>query len=167
MTIEEFNKLSKEKAFEELFKCCGCKAWAQNLTDFRPFETKVDLLRLSDMNWITCEMEEGLEAFAHHPKIGDLKSLEKKFASTKEWASGEQAGVDEATHKTLKGLAEGNSQYEKKFGYIFIVCATGKTAEEMLALLKARLMNDPTTEIRIAMSEQNKITHIRLNKLIE
>ena len=167
MTIEEFNKLSNEKAFEELFKCCGCKAWAQNLTDFRPFETKVDLLRLSDMNWITCEMEEGLEAFAHHPKIGDLKSLEKKFASTKEWASGEQAGVDDATQKTLLDLAEGNRMYEKKFGYIFIVCATGKTAEEMLALLKARLFNDPITEIRIAMSEQNKITHIRLQNLIE
>lgn len=167
MTIEELNKLSKEKAFEELFKCCGCTPWAQNLTDFRPFKSKEDLLRLSDMNWITCDSEEVLEAFLHHPKIGDLKSLEKKFASTKEWASGEQSGADVANHKTLTELAHGNIAYEKKFGFIFIVCATGKTADEMLTLLKARLVNDAATEINIAMNEQNKITHIRLNKLIE
>lgn len=167
MSIEELNKLSREKAFEELFKCCGCNIWAQNLTDFRPFKNREELLKISDMNWISCEIEEGLEAFSHHPKIGDLKSLEKKFASTQEWATGEQSGVDVATHKTLIELAEGNAAYEKKFGFIFIVCATGKTADEMLELLKKRLGNAPETEFKIAMNEQNKITHIRLNKLIE
>lgn len=166
MTIEELNNLSKEKAFEELFKCCGCTTWAQNLSDFRPFKSKEDLLRLSDMNWITCEMEEVMEAFSHHPKIGDLKNLEKKFVSTKEWASGEQGGVDEASQTILIELAEGNALYEKKFGYIFIVCATGKTAVEMLTLLKVRLSNAPEKEFRVAMNEQNKITHIRLNKLL-
>lgn len=166
MTLTELNNLSKEKAFEELFKCCGCTTWAQNLSDFRPFKSKEDLLRLSDMNWITCEMEEVMEAFSHHPKIGDLKNLEKKFASTKEWASGEQCGVDEASQTTLIELAEGNALYEKKFGYIFIVCATGKTAVEMLTLLKVRLSNAPEKEFRVAMNEQNKITHIRLNKLL-
>jgi len=167
MTIEELNKLSKEKAFEELFKCCGCTPWAQNLTDFRPFKSKEELLKVSDMNWITCEIEEGMEAFSHHPKIGDLKSLEKKFAATKEWAAGEQSGVDEATQETLIALSKGNMEYEKKFGFIFIVCATGKTAGEMLALLNARIVNDPNTEFINAMNEQNKITHIRLQKLIE
>jgi len=166
MTIEELNNLSREKAFEALFKCCACTAWAQNLVDFRPFKNNIDLLRLSDMNWITCEREDGLEAFSHHPKIGDLKSLEKKFASTKEWASGEQSGIDAATQKTIKELAEDNVDYENKFGFIFIVCATGKTADEMLALLKARIVNDPETEFNIAMNEQNKITHIRLEKLL-
>lgn len=166
MTLTELNNLSKEKAFEELFKCCGCTTWAQNLSDFRPFKSKEDLLRLSDMNWITCEMEEVMEAFSHHPKIGDLKNLEKKFASTKEWASGEQCGVDEASQNILIELAEGNALYEKKFGYIFIVCATGKTAVEMLTLLKVRLSNAPEKEFRVAMNEQNKITHIRLNKLL-
>lgn len=166
MTLTELNNLSKEKAFEELFKCCGCTTWAQNLSDFRPFKSKEDLLRLSDMNWITCEMEEVMEAFSHHPKIGDLKNLEKKFASTKEWASGEQCGVDEASQNILIELAEGNALYEKKFGYIFIVCATGKTSVEMLTLLKVRLSNAPEKEFRVAMNEQNKITHIRLNKLL-
>ena len=165
MTIEELNKLNKEKAFETLFKCCGCTTWAQELTDVRPFKNEVELLKVSDLIWKECGMVEGLEAFSHHPKIGDLKSLEKKFASTKEWASGEQAGVDEATHLTLAELAKGNRVYETKFGFIFIVCATGKTADEMLALLKARLVNDPGKEFEIAMNEQNKITHIRLKKL--
>lgn len=167
MTIEELNNLSTEKAFEELFKCCGCTVWAQNIVDFRPFNSKSDLLKVSDMAWISCDMTEGLEAFSHHPKIGDLKSLEKKFSTTKVWAADEQAGVDVATDKTLIDLDISNKLYEDKFGFIFIVCAKGKTATEMLALLKARLMNDLEVEFKIAMKEQNKITHIRLDKLIQ
>ena len=167
MTIVELNNLSNENTIEELFKCCGSSAWAQKLTDSKPFKNKLQLLEISDTIWARCSKQDGLEAFTHHPKIGDLKSLEKKFASTKEWAGKEQAGVDSATHKTLTALAEGNQAYENKFGFIFIVCATGKTANEMLALLNARLQNNPETEIKIAMNEQNKITHIRLEKLIE
>lgn len=166
MTIENLNIINKKEAFDELFKCCGCTIWAQNLTDFRPYKNKEELLRLSDMVWSGCEMEEVLEAFLHHPKIGDVKSLEQKFASTKEWASGEQAGVNIASTQTLEELSLLNQEYEKKFGYIFIVCATGKTANEMLTLLKARIQNDGETEFRIAMGEQNKITHIRLEKLL-
>src|ERR1035437_8629169 len=90
MSIEELNKLSPDKAFEELFKCCGSTDWAKNLTDFRPFKDKQELFKLSDMIWTSSEIEDGLEAFTHHPKIGDLESLEKKFASTKIWAEGEQ-----------------------------------------------------------------------------
>ena len=167
MTIVELNNLSNENTVEELFKCCGSSEWAQKLADNRPFKNKQQLLEVSDATWAGCSKHDGLEAFTHHPKIGDLKSLEKKFASTKEWAGKEQAGVDSATHKTLTELAEGNKVYENKFGFIFIVCATGKTANEMLAMLNARLQNNPETEIKIAMNEQNKITHIRLEKLIE
>ncbi|MGB3949083.1 MAG: 2-oxo-4-hydroxy-4-carboxy-5-ureidoimidazoline decarboxylase [Bacteroidia bacterium] len=166
MTIEELNTIDRNIAFDELFKCCGCTIWAQNLIDFRPYKNKEELLRLSDMIWTSCENEELLEAFSHHPKIGDLKSLEKKFGSTKEWASGEQAGVNVATIKVLEELAQANEAYENKFGYIFIVCATGKTADEMLDLLKIRLLNDDEKELRIAKEEQNKITHIRLEKLL-
>lgn len=166
MTIEQLNTLPNEAAFEELFKCCGSTAWAKNLASKRPFRNKEELMRVSDICWCACTKEDGLEAFTHHPKIGDIKSLEKKFASTKEWAGGEQAGVNNAAHNTLLELAQGNTDYENKFGYIFIVCATGKSAEEMLALLKARLQNDAQTELKIAMGEQNKITHIRLEKLL-
>ena len=166
MTIQELNKLQGDKALAELFKCCGSGHWAQKLTDCRPFSTKQDLLNSSDRIWMECSRVDALEAFSHHPKIGDLKSLEKKFASTKEWASGEQAGLNAAAETTIQELAEGNVAYEKKFGYIFIVCATGKSADEMLHLLKARIGNDPDTELKISMSEQNKITHLRLEKLL-
>ena len=93
-----------------------------------------------------------------------MKSLEKKFA-TKEWASAEQSGVGGASVDVLNELAAGNSEYEKKFGYIFIVCATGKSAQEMLELLKKRLPNSPEAELKIAAREQNKITHLRIDKL--
>ncbi len=166
MTIEELNTIDRKGAFDELFKCCGCTIWAQNLIDFRPYKNIEELFRLSDMIWTSCEGEEVLEAFSHHPKIGDLKSLEQKFASTKDWASGEQAGVNLATPKVIEELAAANAEYEQKFGYIFIICATDKTADEMLVMLKRRLLNDPDTEYRTAKAEQNKITLIRLDKLI-
>ncbi|HTA62497.1 MAG TPA: 2-oxo-4-hydroxy-4-carboxy-5-ureidoimidazoline decarboxylase [Bacteroidia bacterium] len=167
MTIQELNNLNADKTFEEFFKCCGSTTWAKQLATKKPFESKTSLLHNSDWIWQNCTVRDGLEAFTRHPKIGDLKSLEKKFASTKDWAGGEQAGVNTAAQNTLVALAKGNEAYLKKFGYIFIVCATGKTAEEMLALLNVRLTNTPDIEIKIAMGEQNKITHIRLEKLIE
>lgn len=166
MTLEELNNLSQQEAFDELFKCCGCTNWANKLSAQRPFESIQDLFSKSDQLWAGATKEDGLEAFQHHPKIGDIKSLEKKFASTKEWAGGEQAGVNTASQVVLQELAKGNADYEHKFGYIFIVCATGKSAEEMLALLNNRLGNDAETELKIAMGEQNKITKIRLEKLV-
>lgn len=132
-----------------------------------PFENLDEVLTKSDRVWAACSIEDGLQAFTHHPKIGDLKSLEQKFATTKDWAGGEQAGVNQATQETLLALAKGNADYEEKFGYIFIVCATGKSAQEMLDLLTVRLKNDSETEMKIAMGEQNKITHIRLEKLLQ
>ena len=107
-----------------------------------------------------------MEAFAHHPKIGDLDSLKKKFASTSLWAAGEQSGVENPENQTITKLATKNEAYENKFGYIFIVCATGKSAEEMLLLLKERLKNNFEEEIAIAMNEQMKITRIRLEKIL-
>ena len=107
-----------------------------------------------------------MEAFSHHPKIGDTASVEKKFKSTRTLSLQEQKGIDHASAEVLNKLVEYNILYEKKFGYIFIVCATGKTAEEMLSLLKERFNNDPETEIKNSMREQDKITQIRLKKLL-
>lgn len=166
MTLEEFNQLNQAQAFDELFKCCGSTTWAKNLSEYLPFDSKADLLEKADIIWSACTKEDGLEAFTHHPKIGDVKSLSEKFASTKAWAGGEQAGVNQASQQTIEALAKGNQDYEAKFGFIFIVCATGKSAEEMLALLEARIHNDYETELQIAMAEQHKITHIRIEKLI-
>jgi 2-oxo-4-hydroxy-4-carboxy-5-ureidoimidazoline decarboxylase len=148
-------------------KCCGSTVWVDKMISFFPAEDLVELLEDAEEQWYKCTEKDWREAFAHHPKIGDTESLKKKFASTATWAAGEQGGVNTASQQTIEALAKGNHDYEDKFGYIFIVCATGKTAEEMLALLKERLPNDPVEEILIAADEQNKITKLRLQKLLD
>lgn len=134
---------------------------------FFPADDLVELLEDAEEQWFKCTEQDWKEAFAQHPKIGDLDSLNKKFSPTSEWASGEQSGVGNALPETINALAEGNKRYEEKFGYIFIVCATGKTADEMLAMLRTRLQNNPEVEIEIAADEQNKITKMRIEKLVE
>lgn len=131
-----------------------------------PFQNKEELLAAAEEVWFKLLPNDWLEAFTHHPKIGDLNSLRAKFASTRQWAEGEQASVSTASEEVLRALAEGNAAYERKFGYIFIVCATGKSAEEMLAILQARLPNEHATELFLAAVEQSKITRIRLEKLL-
>ncbi|MNT52311.1 OHCU decarboxylase [compost metagenome] len=116
--------------------------------------------------WRGLGPEDWKEAFEHHPRIGDLDSLKAKYANTRDWAAGEQSGAASAPEEVLQALAEGNQTYEAKFGHLFIVCATGKTAKEMLDLLQARLPNAPQVELGIAADEQRKITRLRLEKLI-
>ncbi len=167
MTLHEFNILPKQQLIEELTKCCGSSAWVNKMLPYIPADDMVELLEDAEEQWWLCAEEDWKEAFAHHPKIGDIESIKKKFASTAEWASGEQSGVNTASAKTLEALAEGNKQYEEKFGYTFIVCATGKSAEEMLTILQTRLQNSPEVEIEVAADEQNKITKLRIEKLLE
>jgi 2-oxo-4-hydroxy-4-carboxy-5-ureidoimidazoline decarboxylase len=124
----------------------------------RPFESLAEVLETSDTIWEECDVDDYEEAFTHHPKIGDVESLAKKYANTKTWATGEQKGVESADRAVIEKLAEGNTAYEEKFGHIFIVNATGKSAAEMLAMLEARMKNDPKDEILVAAGEQNKIT---------
>jgi len=166
MTLHELNTLQPEQLKEELLKCCGSRNWVEKMLPFFPVEDMVELLNDAEAQWYECTEADWLEAFTHHPKIGDVASLKKKFASTATWASGEQGAVAQASDETLQQLAKGNDDYEKKFGFIFIVCATGKSAEEMLSLLQLRLPNNKDEEMRIAMEEQNKITQIRLQKLL-
>lgn len=165
MTLEDFNDLNYEDRSQLLFKCCGSTVWSMKLSHEAPFNSILELKYKSDLVWKQCNESDFMEAFSHHPKIGDRASLEKKFASTKEWASGEQASVSAATVDVLTELKQGNDLYENKFGFIFIVCATGKTALEMLALLNQRLSNSTEVEINNAAVEQNKITHLRIDKL--
>jgi len=167
MTLHELNTLPKSQLKDELMKCCGSSAWVNKMLPFFPADDLVELLEDAEEQWYQCSGEDWKEAFTHHPKIGDIDSLKKKFASTAQWASGEQSGVSSASQQTLEALAKGNEDYEKKFGYIFIVCASGKTAGEMLELLKERLKNNPKDEIEIAADEQNKITKLRLEKLVD
>ena len=166
MQIEELNQLPKGELEEALSRCCGATNWVKGMVASFPVKDKADLLQKAEKVWVACSEEDWREAFTHHPKIGDLGSLKKKFGATSQWAEGEQAAVKHTTEEVLQALAKANRLYEEKFGYIFIVCATGKSADEMLRMLQSRLSNSPGEEIKISMNEQNKITQLRLQKLI-
>jgi 2-oxo-4-hydroxy-4-carboxy-5-ureidoimidazoline decarboxylase len=166
MTLSELNNLPKSTLTDALRKCCGSTAWVEAMAQIFPVSDKETLFEQASSIWYSLSDNDWREAFTHHPKIGDINSLKEKFASTSAWAAGEQAAVQHSSQAVLEALADGNTRYEEKFGYIFIVCATGKSAEEMLELLQARLPNEPAEEIKIAMAEQAKITQIRLEKLL-
>ena len=161
MTIKAFNKLAKAEKAKQLQSCCGSSAWVELMMKQKSFATEKDLVSSAIDNWYNqCSSLDWLEAFTHHPKIGDIKSLTKKFAGK------EQSSVAAASKKTITALAKANKDYETKFGFIFIVCATGKSATEMLCLLEDRLTNTIGEELHIAMGEQMKITLLRFQKLI-
>ncbi len=159
------NAMSFDDARETMRRCCGAGWWCDAMVATRPFADGGAIAVAADTVFDAMPREAWLEAFTSHPKIGDLNSLRMKFAGNKEWSGGEQSGVNTADDATLQGLADGNDEYEKRFGYLFIVCATGKSAAEMLAILQSRLGNDPESEFSIAAGEQRKITHLRLAKL--
>ena len=165
MTIAEFDHLGITEKKALLHSCCGSNTWINNMLTALPAEDLVDLLEIAEEQWYLCHEPDWQEAFSQHPKIGDIETLKEKFAATAQWAEGEQSSVKEASEQTLQQLANGNQAYEQRFGYIFIVCATGKSADEMLQLLQQRLYNNPEVEIQIAMEEQLKITKLRLEKL--
>lgn len=168
MTFQEFNNQSKEEAQNALEKCCVSKIWVLKIMESMPFNSENELIQKAAKIWFEdCSVEDYKEAFAGHPKIGDVNSLKEKFSNTKNWANNEQSKMMEANQATIEVLAKANRDYEIKFGYIFIVSASGKSAEEMLAIIQARLHHKPKDEIHVAMNEQHKITVIRLAKLIE
>ena len=131
----------------------------------RPFSDRRAIVEAATQIWWTLTRSDWLEAFSAHPKIGDPDSLRAKFQDTATWAAHEQAGVATAHEETLEELARCNRRYEERFGYIFIVCASGKSANEMLDILRGRMANDPSSELRNAAAEQLKITQLRLEKL--
>ncbi len=160
MTLQEFNTLDKEAAAGLLMSCCGSSNWVSLMMQRFPFANEKELIAVATDIWYEqCKVADWLESFTHHPKIGDVKSLSEKFAGK------EQESVSAASAEIINALAKANAGYEKKFGFIFIVCATGKSATEMLRLLEDRLQNTIDEEIKIAMGEQHKITLIRFTKL--
>ncbi len=168
MTLTDFNKLSREEATKQLFACCGSSKWVNLLMEKFPFVDERDLLANAEYNWYNeCDEKDWLEAFTHHPKIGDIKSLHEKFAATQHLAGDEQASVNTASTDVIERLALANTAYETTFGFIFIVCATGRSATEMLRLLQDRSGNSYEEELAIAMGEQHKITVIRFKKILE
>jgi 2-oxo-4-hydroxy-4-carboxy-5-ureidoimidazoline decarboxylase len=163
--LDAINAWCETEARAAFLRCCGSRRWADRMAERRPFCAEADLFAATADIWRGLIREDWLEAFAAHPRIGDVDSLRRKFGATAAWSAREQAGVGGASEKVLQALAEGNRAYEARFGYLFIVCATGKTAEEMLALLRQRLGNGPEEEFRLAAAEQEKITRLRLEKL--
>jgi 2-oxo-4-hydroxy-4-carboxy-5-ureidoimidazoline decarboxylase len=142
--------------------CCGSARWIERMLAERPFGSTERALRLARDEWFSLEPSDWQEAFAHHPRIGDLESLRERFPASGSISRTEQAGVTAADAATLAALLEGNRAYEARFGYIFIVCASGRSAAEMLGVLRGRLNNDPGEEIRIAAGEHAKICERRL-----
>jgi OHCU decarboxylase len=158
VTLEMLNALPPAATEQELLRCCASPRWTAALTANRPFKSVEELLTKADEVWWSLEGGDWLEAFAAHPRIGERGAG---------WANEEQAGVRGAESAVLGRLNTLNHDYERKFGHVFLIFATGKTAAEMLAELERRLSNDPTTELRIAAGEQARITRLRLQKLLD
>jgi 2-oxo-4-hydroxy-4-carboxy-5-ureidoimidazoline decarboxylase len=161
------NVAPSDEARRVLATCCGSSRWVETMLRARPFETPEAMLEQARAIWFALDEQDWREAFGHHPAIGDRAALARRFPTTGHLSEREQAGVSGASDDVLDGLAECNRRYLHKFGYIFIVCAAGKSAAEMLELLQTRLHNDPATEIRTAAEEQARITELRLRAAIE
>lgn len=160
------NQLSGAALRAALARCCGAQRWVERMVAAHPFSSDVALFEAAERIWSELERDDYLEAFSHHPRIGeDVAALRARFAQTAAWSSAEQAGVASADTATLEALAENNRRYFARFGYIFIVCASGKSAAELSSLLLARLDNAPEQELTIAAREQGRITRLRLEKL--
>jgi 2-oxo-4-hydroxy-4-carboxy-5-ureidoimidazoline decarboxylase len=164
VTLDELNALDAPAAARELRRCCGSTRWADRMTAARPFDSAEAMAATADAVWWSLDRADWLEAFAAHPPIGEI-GLGGSHESR--WPAREQAGVASAPAGVRERLAAANREYDARFGYIFIVCATGKSADEMLAMLERRLTNDPEAELRIAAEEQRKITQLRLSNLLK
>jgi 2-oxo-4-hydroxy-4-carboxy-5-ureidoimidazoline decarboxylase len=164
MTLEDLNNLESGEATAFFTGCCRCERWAREMDETRPFNTEANLLETAELLWAKSTENEKLEAFAGHPRIGDMDALRNSYAVS---ANREQGQIVEADDKVLKLLRAQNQRYLEMYGFIFIVCATGKSAAEMLGLLEGRLGNEREAELNIAAREQAAITSLRLQKLIE
>jgi len=164
MNLEQLNSFTADQANHTFMQCCTSSTWVSAMVNARPFTDKIAVIKQADSAWQELEEADYLEAFEGHPKIGDVNSLRAKYANTKELAGNEQGLVKEANDDVLEVLSQGNSDYEEKFGFIFIVCATGKSAKEMSDLLQARLPNSKAQELINAAEEQRKIFQLRIDK---
>lgn len=169
MRLADLNALDDGAAAGAFLRCCGSSRWARQMAAARPFGSVEAMAGTADAIGAVLDRADWLEAFAAHPTIGagtDKAGKAAQAGQAARWSDEEQAGVADAAERTTRRLADANRDYEARFGYIFIVCATGKTADEMLALLEARLRHDAGEELPIAAEEQRKITRLRLRKLI-
>jgi OHCU decarboxylase len=164
-TVAQLDTASSDRASQLLGDCCGSSQWVRGMVSRRPFGSVERAIAAADAVWQSLGPDDWKEAFSHHPRIGEHRTAARQSERGASWAAGEQSGMGAAADATREALAVANREYEQRFGHIYIVCASGKTAEEMLADAGARLRNDPETELRVAAEEQRKITRLRLEKL--
>jgi len=162
--LARWNNFPAQQAAEEVLPCCGSSAWARELVSRRPFSDQARLLEASDEIWRQLQPRDWMEAFSKHPRIGERKAPPTASSQSASWSAQEQQGVASAEEPLQRALADANRKYEQRFGRVFIVCATGKSTQEMLDSLRLRLQNDDATELLTAAEEQRKITNIRLKK---
>lgn len=167
MTLTELNNMHHQQAFDWFMQTCTATKWCEQMSQQRPFATIDQLTQCATKVWANMQESDVLEAFAGHPMIGDISTLRAKYANTKKLASNEQSGVNAATDSVLLALKQANETYLANNGFIFIICASGLSAQAMLDALQIRLQNKRSTELAIAAQEQMKITLLRINKALE
>jgi OHCU decarboxylase len=165
--LAQWNSVASEEAAQSILSCCGSHAWAQRMVARRPFDGSTALLEASREIWRSLDTDDWLEAFRSHPRIGESRAAPSAAAQSQEWSTQEQRQVTEGESAVRTALEQGNREYEERFGRIFIVCATGKSPEEILQILHRRLQNDEAVELQEAADEQQQITQIRLRKWLE
>jgi 2-oxo-4-hydroxy-4-carboxy-5-ureidoimidazoline decarboxylase len=165
--VSAFDALPAHEAASLLESCCGATAWVNGMLERRPFRTVPRLLEHADDVWWSLGEEDWREAFDHHPRIGERNAAAEQREQARAWSAGEQRTASDAPSDVRAALARANQEYERRFGHIYLVFASGRTAEELLTILRDRLTNDPATELRVAAGEQAKITRSRLRKMFE
>ncbi len=164
MTLETLNAMSAGEAERDLLRCCGSRVWARAMAAIRPFATAELLHRAADAAMDALDYSSWLEAFAAHPRIGQPEASD---GATADWTVQEQSTARRTAEDTAQRLRTMNRAYDERFGYIFIINATGKSGDEILREIERRMKNDPGTELRTAAAEQRAITHLRLARLLE
>jgi OHCU decarboxylase len=166
VTLDELNALPDDSAIEAFTACCGARRWVAAMMSRRPFSSVDELLDVANESWRATNESDWQEAFDHHPRIGEDRSRASQSDQATAWSEGEQSRAASADDTVKRQLAKVNGEYEARFGHIYIVCASGRPANELLRVARERLGNDPATELRVAAEEQRKITELRLRKLL-
>ena len=162
LSVEELDVLPHDAAAEILSSVCGSSRWTSAMVARRPFVTRETLLHAADDVWNRLSPSDWLEAFAHHPRIGERRTAAPVDATAERWSEREQSTAAVAGDRLKRELARAQREYEARFGYIFLICAAGRTAEDILTALRTRMRNDPDTELHVAAEEQRQITRLRL-----
>jgi 2-oxo-4-hydroxy-4-carboxy-5-ureidoimidazoline decarboxylase len=165
--LSQWNRLPEDEAAAQVLPCCGSQAWARALAAKRPFEELASLLKASDKIWSNLSTADWSEAFASHPRIGSTVPVGKSSPQSAAWSVREQSDATGAADSVKLALARLNREYERKFGRIFIICATGKSAAEILKKLQRRLNNEDPAKLREAAEQQRQITQLRLKKWLK